>query len=133
MTHRFRKPCKHTLCNQTTTNTDGYCNNCKNKGRQPAQIKRQNYDRYRPNAARRGYDARWRKIRIAHLKEFPFCVFHLENNQFIPATIVDHITPHKQNPYLLYDPNNLQSLCKHCHDSVKQRQERQTARQRVTA
>lgn len=40
------------------------------------------------------------------------------------ANVVDHKTPHKGNTDLFHDPNNLQSLSKRCHDSVKQSQER---------
>ena len=34
------------------------------------------------------------------------------------ATVADHITPHRGDPILFEGP--LQSLCKECHDSVKQ-------------
>lgn len=39
------------------------------------------------------------------------------------ATTVDHIKPHKGDERLFFDPDNLQSLCKCCHDSAKQREE----------
>jgi len=32
------------------------------------------------------------------------------------ATVVDHIIPHKGDYKLMYDQNNLQSLCKYHHD-----------------
>ena len=35
------------------------------------------------------------------------------------ADVVDHIKPHKGDVVLFYDPTNLQSLCKHHHDSAK--------------
>jgi 5-methylcytosine-specific restriction enzyme A len=31
------------------------------------------------------------------------------------ATVADHITPHKGDPVLFWDPDNLQSLCAACH------------------
>lgn len=39
-------------------------------------------------------------------------------NHFAPASVVDHIIPHKgkQDP-LFRDPKNLRSLCKPCHDA----------------
>lgn len=40
------------------------------------------------------------------------------------ATVVDHIEPHKGDVDLFYDSDNTQSLCKHCHDSIKQAHER---------
>lgn len=39
------------------------------------------------------------------------------------ATVADHIKPHKGDEVLFFDLNNLQSLCKPCHDSDKQREE----------
>ena len=40
------------------------------------------------------------------------------------ATIADHIEPHKGDEDLFFDPSNLESLCKHCHDSTAQSEER---------
>jgi 5-methylcytosine-specific restriction protein A len=37
---------------------------------------------------------------------------------------VDHIVPHRGDPVMFWDPNNLQSVSKAWHDSVKQSQER---------
>lgn len=36
------------------------------------------------------------------------------------ADVVDHIKAHKGDLDLFHDPSNLQSLCKHHHDSAKQ-------------
>lgn len=41
-----------------------------------------------------------------------------------PAEVVDHIRAHKGNDELFWDKENWQSLCKSCHDSVKQSEER---------
>lgn len=43
------------------------------------------------------------------------------------ATIVDHIVPHKGDLVLFHDPENLQSLCKPCHDRDKAAIERGNA------
>lgn len=40
------------------------------------------------------------------------------------ATVVDHKIPHKGDESLFFDDDNLQSLCKTCHDSAKQRLEK---------
>lgn len=40
-----------------------------------------------------------------------------------PATIVDHIRPHKGDPALFWDPANHDSLCTPHHDATKQREE----------
>lgn len=41
----------------------------------------------------------------------------------VGATVVDHIKPHKGDEKIFFDANNLQSLCKPCHDSHKAKQE----------
>ena len=38
--------------------------------------------------------------------------------------VADHKVPHRGNPRLFWDEANLQTLCKACHDSVKQAEER---------
>lgn len=62
----------------------------------------------------------WRKVRAYHLKSESLCVFCREAGRLTPATVVDHIKPHRGNKTLFWDAANLQSLCKLCHDSVKQ-------------
>lgn len=41
----------------------------------------------------------------------------LAMNKQTPATVVDHIVPHTGNADLFWDKDNLQGLCKGCHDS----------------
>lgn len=48
----------------------------------------------------------------------------MKRGQFVAATVVDHITPHKGDSALFWDKANWQSLCKRCHDSVKQAEEK---------
>ena len=38
--------------------------------------------------------------------------------------IADHIQPHRGDAALFWDENNLQCLCKTCHDSTKQREDK---------
>ena len=40
------------------------------------------------------------------------------------SPVCDHKVPHRGDATLFYDATNLWTLCKHCHDSDKQRQER---------
>ncbi len=60
---------------------------------------------------------RWQAIRRAVLIERPFCVRCLEKGRYTPAEVVDHIRPHRGDERLFYDYNNLQPLCKVCHDT----------------
>ncbi|MCF8483828.1 MAG: HNH endonuclease [Rhodobacteraceae bacterium] len=77
------------------------------------------HDAKRPTARRRGYTAEWETERKAFLIRHPHCT--LCN---APATVVDHIIPHRGNKVLFWDRANWQPLCKPCHDRHKQRQER---------
>lgn len=82
----------------------------------------ENYKRL--NSNQRGYNARWKKARATYLKSHPLCVMCDKCGYVKAAFIVDHIIPHKGNQELFWDKSNWQSLCKHCHDSVKQRIEK---------
>jgi len=44
-----------------------------------------------------------------------------------PATVVDHITPHRGDMARFWDRENWQSLCAPCHDIDKARMERGAA------
>ena len=60
-------------------------------------------------------NARWRKLRLMQVRRYPLCVGCLEHGITTTATEVDHIQPHEGNLRLMYDVNNLQSMCKPCH------------------
>lgn len=81
------------------------------------------YDRRRGSAASRGYDHRWRREREAELLAEPLCRECLKAGVITPATVRDHIVPHKGNKALFHDPANRQSLCKHCHDAKTARED----------
>lgn len=65
--------------------------------------------------------SRWHKLKHQQLAAHPLCVFHLQLGKMVKAEVVDHIIPWRGNEQLFWDSNNLQSLCKLCHDSVKKR------------
>lgn len=75
--------------------------------------------RRRQSAAARGYDARWRRAREAYLTENPWCVYCERAGRFEPATVVDHIEPHRGDMELFWDRSNWQGLCAPCHDGPK--------------
>ena len=64
--------------------------------------------------------AQWQKGRAWHLRNNPLCVFCSEKGLAVPATVVDHIKPHKGDRTLFFDTKNWQSLCAPCHDGFKQ-------------
>ena len=77
------------------------------------------HDATRPSASRRGYSADWRKARVAFLAANPTC-----RKCPAPATVVDHIQPHKGNQRLFWNRANWQPLCAPCHNRAKQAEER---------
>ena len=70
----------------------------------------------RGGANARGYDARWRKARALFLRQNPLCAECHKNGVLTPATVVDHIIPHRGDAVLFWDKQNWQPLCKDCHD-----------------
>lgn len=66
----------------------------------------------------------WYRLRHYQLAKAPLCAYCEAQGLTVAASIVDHIRPHKGDISLFSDPDNLQSLCKRCHDSHKQRQEK---------
>ena len=73
-------------------------------------------DRLRGGAAARGYDRKWREARANYLRMHPLCVRCMKYGKITPATVVDHIVPHRGDQLLFWDSENWQSLCKACHD-----------------
>jgi 5-methylcytosine-specific restriction enzyme A len=81
-------------------------------------------DRLRPSATRRGYGARWRRARIAYLARHPLCVPCREAGRLQPATVVDHVVPHRGDQRLFWDQSNWAPACKSCHDAKTAREGR---------
>lgn len=75
-------------------------------------------------SAQRGYSYRWQKARLAHLNRHPLCAECGKSGKVVPASVVDHIIPHRGDQKLFWDRDNWQSLCKRHHDSDKQREEK---------
>ncbi len=96
-----QKPCRHPGCPNLTD--DSYCT-------QHAPL----YQRESANS--RGYTSKWRKLSKLYLNKHPLCVECKRKGKLTPATVVDHIIPHRGNEELMWSESNWQSLCKKCHD-----------------
>ena len=68
--------------------------------------------------------ARWKKMSQQQRMRAPLCEMCRARGIIVVAEVVDHIRPHHGDESLFYDPQNLQSLCKKCHDTHKARAER---------
>ena len=78
---------------------------------------RHGHDDERPSAAARGYDRRWRKVRLIKLARSPLCEDCLAEGVTTGAVDVDHVEAIKDGG-AMYDLDNLRSLC-HSHHSIK--------------
>lgn len=70
--------------------------------------------------------ARWQKLRMAVLVRDLFTCQRPGCGRIEPDTsklVADHRRPHRGSEALFWDADNLQCLCKPCHDSWKQRAE----------
>lgn len=106
MPRRPPRICNHPGCPELTQ--DGYCHKHR---------KRKHGDHNRPSAAKRGYDHRWRKFRKEYLAAHPLCVTCLEEGRATPATVVDHIEPHKGDMAKFWNMANMAAMCAPCHNS----------------
>lgn len=76
--------------------------------------------------------ARWRELRTAWLSAHPLCQCPACQEGAIrttAATVVDHIRPHRGDERLFFDPANLMSMAKPCHDRKTATQDSGFARQ----
>ena len=73
------------------------------------------YDRERGTSSRRGYGARWRRLRGMFLGQHPLCAdpFNAHDGRPVAATDVDHIVARARGGTDAFE--NLQSLCHACH------------------
>lgn len=60
---------------------------------------------------------------MSRLAEEPLCRMCAARDAVTPATVCDHMAPHRGDRALFFDFDNTQSLCKPCHDSTKQAEE----------
>lgn len=69
----------------------------------------------------------WRRLRLDTFRRDGFtCQMtgcgRVEGN--LGRLVCDHVRPHRGDRALFFEPTNLQTLCKPCHDSRKQAEER---------
>ena len=104
----------------------------------PSAASRRESDDRRGSSSSRGYGYAWQKARDQFLRENPLCAEDAKRGLPVPAAVVDHIVAPRlreakesgvpsriaEAEHLFWSRKNWQPLCKHCHDSVKQRLEK---------
>ncbi len=116
MPARPKRPCMHPGCPELVEG--GYC-----ERHQPKRERNAEYDRERGTAHQRGYGARWRKARLAFLREHPWCVMCEREGRLRAAEVVDHIVPHKGDYERFWDQSNWQPLCIRHHNAKTARED----------
>jgi 5-methylcytosine-specific restriction endonuclease McrA len=75
--------------------------------------------------------SRWQKLRWTILLRDLFMCQKCERIEANTSLLVaDHKLPHRGSEGLFWDADNLQCLCKTCHDTIKQAEERVSLHQR---
>lgn len=69
------------------------------------------------------YGRKWKARAKAWLEEHPLCVTCEVEGRVVPAEAVDHVRPHRGDPGIFWDADNLQGLCLHHHNSKTARGE----------
>ena len=72
-------------------------------------------DTYRPNAHKRGYDSTWQKVRANKVRKSPLCERCLVLGLAVQVDEVHHKDENPKNN----EPDNLESLCRSCHEKTK--------------
>ncbi len=81
------------------------------------------YDPKRP--WRQWYDLKvWDDLRAKQLSDYQLCTRCLARGVVIDASVVNHRIAHKGDWSLFIDLDNLESVCKPCHDGEIQAEER---------
>ena len=72
---------------------------------------------HRPEIHRWYTSASWLRRRSHQLRVEPLCRICLEAGRVTPATVADHVVPHRGD-YNVFRLGALRNLCKPCHDGL---------------
>jgi len=102
MPTRAKRVCNYPGCNALTTNS--YCSKHRRKD-------------IREISSNVVYNKEWKRLRNAYIHKHPLCAECYKHGIITAAVHVDHIVPfHGLDDPLRLAWNNLQSLCKACHN-----------------
>lgn len=87
----------------------------------------------RISARKRGYSGEWDRASRLYRAKHPLCIGCHAQGRVEPATVVDHIIPHKGDADLFWTEANLQSSCAWHHDAVKQQLEHMYLLKQISA
>lgn len=108
MPHLALRPCAQPGCPHLVNRGVRFCDEHK-------KADRKSHDKQRGSAASRGYDSRHQRLRKWKLKRNPIC----EECGEYAATVVHHIIPISVDPRKRLVMDNVQALCRDCHERVE--------------
>ncbi|MBT3142824.1 HNH endonuclease [Ruegeria litorea] len=124
-----KKPCAHPGCVKLLDLGETYCaKHAAQEKRERDQLTDGRRRRSRPSVKWYASGA-WRGTkgrRTRQLEAHPLCQMCPEHSRQL-ATVADHVIPHRDDHGRFWF-GELQSLCKFCHDSKKQREEKRALR-----
>ncbi len=114
------RPCRHPGCNLLAYG-GGYCDAHRQQAEQRQQQYRRDADKDRGSRHERGYDSLWVRNRRMYLAGHPLCERCEAAGRTVAASLVHHRNPIASAPSLRLDADNLQALCRDCHEQVEGR------------
>jgi 5-methylcytosine-specific restriction protein A len=80
------------------------------------RIGKRHYAPKKRNRHEQGYTNRWARVSKLFLVQHPLCAECERNGRLKPATVTDHIIPHRGDQELFWKESNWQPLCVSCHN-----------------
>lgn len=110
------KVCRWPGCHELTRDRSGYCPAHQDRAEERRKQHARLWSRERGNTTLRGYGRDWQTLRESFLRDHPLCARCLAQGVIRPATVVHHVQPVEQRPDLRLNPDNLEALCRNCHE-----------------
>jgi 5-methylcytosine-specific restriction protein A len=111
-----QRPCRHPGCPNLTDG--GYCETHKDEERKRAAESNSRYDRQTRDKNKYAFyhSPSWTALAKAQLKRTPYCEECYRQGGMNEAVIADHIVSIDEDYARRLDKENLQSLCRACHN-----------------
>jgi len=108
-----KRPCRHPGC--PNLSDQAYCE--VHRQGAGAAANREYDESRRDKEMRRFYNSPgWRRVRLLKLQQNPVCEECFRQGRVTGAVIADHILPAREYASKRLDVDNLQSLCRACHN-----------------
>ena len=112
------RPCVVHGCRGFSTG-NGYCNDHQDIYQEKKREQHRKLDNKRGSSTQRGYDGQWRKVRRLKFLDNPLCEWCEANGLVVAAQEIHHKIPIKEAPEKRLEMDNLESLCRACHETTK--------------